>query len=120
MKKAIVTRDKVEFEDLELTEPTLEQIQDARKLRVAGISYAVRDYVEAEIDAAGMILIQDLIVAGSQKAADCKAWGLEVYAAAEYRKALVHAGMWPDGQDPCDFLGFGPKPYTVAQLMAEL
>lgn len=97
------------------------EIEEYQTVLVDAICESAQRYIEKELNAAGMILVDRMTrtPTPNTKALAVEAWVNGVYQEAEYRKALVWAGQWPDNQNPTDFTSFGKKPYTVAQLMAE-
>jgi len=101
--------------------PTAEDVESQKNILFTAICEAARVYVEQEFDAAGMILVDRMLRRDppNQRAQECDNWVASVYYAAEYRKAMVTADMWPSDQDVLDFNSFGKKPHTIAQLLAE-
>ena len=99
-----------------------EELAAARETLVMDVCESVRFYVERDLNAAGMLLVDRLVRRDppSAKAAAVEAWVNQIYVAAEVRKAMIYAGLWVEEVDPCDFSSFGSKPYTIAQLMQEL
>lgn len=77
-------------------------------------------YVEKDAEGFAVLDARGLTIpTPNQKAIEVNDWAEAAAVEAELRKALVYAGMWPDGQDPLDFSDQGEKPWTAAQVHAE-
>lgn len=110
--------DKVTYVTQEVVDKTQDEIdaelaalQDSQ---IDSIARAACEYVESEIDAAGMVRFNSMAATGNTKALDIQIWIESIYYEAEHMKALVMNGTW-DGDT--DFSHHGEKPWTVAQVL---
>lgn len=90
----------------------------ALEVRIAEVAMAARAYIADRLDPDGMILVDRMVRAGSAKGMAVEAWLLALRTEQYRRQALIEVGLWDDA-DPCDFSGYGDKPFTIPQLMME-
>jgi len=111
-----------------IPEPSVEELEAQRQSAVEQLQEATTRYMERQLDAYGIRLVDRLAAStdptAQQMAAETTAWAEGVYAESYRRQALVAAGLWPnvpetDPPDPADFTGW-VKPYSVPQMMAAL
>lgn len=98
--------------------PTPEQIEAQKKTLIKQISHAAKEYVEAQANAALQDQLFRLYTLPAPHAMVVAIinWGKSIYNEAEYRKAMVQAGVADDPMTLCDFNSFGEKPHTVYEL----
>jgi len=93
-----------------------EELAAEKEANIQRIAYASKAYLDAQIDADGMLLVDRLLRRGHQYGVENDAWGINLRLEQYNRMAQVDAGL-PFTDDMCDFSAFGNKPWTVPQMM---
>ncbi|WP_027714897.1 hypothetical protein [Desulfuromonas sp. TF] len=96
------------------------ELKQQRARNILAISEAARDYLFAQLDSDGLLLVDRLVKAGSAKALACEAWWRQIRTEQYRRMAVVEAGVEDFAAEMLDFSVYGDKPFMVPELLAEL
>lgn len=118
----LIFPDRIEFPVVDLSEEEIAaNLAAGREAAVSSICAIAKDLIETELNPLGGFKVMALAQAGKVRAGEVAAWVEGRYMDVEIRKAEVYAGLWDDDLAGAQDLSWiGKKPWTVAQVMAEV